>query len=163
MVRIGFARLPHKEKIKHGRDDDDCDDGEDVATHPGWHDHTSHVDDDDDDGVDSKYDNRTSREDTETGDPAALSAGQTAEYPLTATATTLALIANVSADPLSQIGVEIYDQLGALVGSGTSVGGVAVAVVPTPAAGTYKVRVKNYGLGTVNHTPMLLVREPWLQ
>ena len=161
-IRIGFARLPHKDKIKHGRDDDDCDDGEDAARHPGWHDH-SHADDADDDGVDSKYDMRTSREDAETGEPVALAAGQSREYPMSATATSLALIANVIADnPMAQMGVEIYNPLGALVASGASVGGVAVATVPSPGAGAYKVRVKNYGLGSVNQTPTLLVREPWL-
>src|SRR6185503_5881633 len=67
-VRIGFARLPHRDKIRHGRDDDDCDDGEDAMKNPDWHDHSAHFDDSDDDGVDSKYDNRTSREDAETGD-----------------------------------------------------------------------------------------------
>ena len=162
-IRIGFARLPHKEKPRHGRDDDDCDDGEDVSKHPGWHDHSSHVDDNDDDGVDSKYDSRTTREDAETGDATALGAGQIAEYPLTATATSLALIANVTAaDPLAQLGVEIYNSLGALVASGPSVGGVAVATLAAPAAGDYKVRVKNYGLGSATLTPTLLVREPWL-
>jgi len=162
-VRVGFARLPNKGKIKHGRDDEDCDDGEDATTHPGWHDHGSHPDDADDDGVDSKYDSRTSREDAQTGDPTALSAGQTAEYPVTASATTLALIASISADdPLAQIGVEIYNQLGALVASGVSVAGVAVATAPVPGAGIYNVRVKNYGVRTFNQTPTLLVREPWL-
>ena len=162
-VRIGFARLPHKDKLKHGRDDDDCDDGKDASQHPGWHDHSSHADDEDDDGVDSKYDYRTSREDAENHDATALAAGQTAEYPLTASATTLALIANVAVNDLfAQIGVQIYNQLGALVASGVSVGGVAVATVPMPAAGDYKVRVKNYGLRSISHTPMLLVREPWL-
>ena len=162
-VRIGFARLPHKDKIKHGRDDDDCDDGKDAGTHPRWHDHGAHHDDEDDDGVHSKYDYRTSREDAETGDSTPLAAGQTVEYPLTASATTLALIANVTADnPLAQIGVEVYNQVGALVANGVSVAGVAVATVPMPAAGDYKVRVKNYGLGAITHTPTLLVREPWL-
>ena len=162
-VRLGFARLPNKGKIKHGRDDEDCDDGEDAAKHPGWHDHSSHPDDADDDGVDSRYDSPTSREDSETGETAALGAGQIVEYPLTASATTLALIATVAADdPLAQMGIEIYNQLGALVASGASVGGLAAATVPAPAAGTYKVRVKNYGLRSFNHTPTLLVREPWL-
>ena len=162
-VRIGFARLPHKDKIKHGRDDDDCDDGKDAGSHPRWHDHDAHHDDQDDDGVDSRYDYRTSREDAETGDSTPLAAGQTVEYPLTASATTLALIANVTADnPLAQIGVEVYNQVGALVASGVSVAGVAVATVPMPAAGDYKVRVKNYGLRSITHTPTLLVREPWV-
>jgi hypothetical protein len=162
-IRIGFARLPHKDKPKHGRDDDDCDDGEDAGKHPGWHDHSSHVDDNDDDGVDSKYDTKTTREDAETGDATALGAGQITEYPLTATATSLALIANVTADdPLAQLGVEIYNSLGALVASGASVGGVALATLPLPAAGDYRVRVKNYGLGSATLTPTLLVREPWL-
>ena len=158
-VRVGFARLPHRAKIKHGRDDDDCDDGEDAATQPGWHDHTAHPDDPDDDGVDSKYDTPTAREDSQTGDTTALGAGQMAEYPLTATSTSLALIVNViTDDTLAQMTVEIYNQLGALVASGVSVGGVAAATLPTPAAGTYKVRVKNYGLRSVNHTPTFLVR-----
>jgi len=162
-VRIGFARLPHREQLKHGRDDDDCDDGEDAGMHPGWHDHGAHADDADDDGVDSKHDVKTSREDAETGEAATLSAGQIVEYPLTASGTTLALIASVAATDLSaQLGVEIYNALGALVASGTSVGGLGVATVAAPAAGVYKVRVKNYGLASVTQTPTLLVREPWL-
>jgi len=162
-VRVGFARLPHRAKIKHGRDDDDCDEGENAATHPGWHDHTAHPDDPDDDGVDSKYDTPTSREDSQTGDTTALGAGQMAEYPITATSTSLALIVSVIADDtLAQMTVEIYNQLGALVASGVSVGGVAAATLPTPAAGGYTVRVKNYGLRSVNQTPTFLVREPWL-
>jgi len=161
-VRIGFARRPHREKLKNGRDDDDCDDGEDAMMHPGWHDH-SRVDDADDDGVDSKYDSKVSREDSQTGDATVLSAGQVAEYPVAASSTTLALIANVTAvDPLAQLGVEIYNALGALVASGTSVGGIAVATVSAPAAGAYNVRVKNYGAASVTQTPTLLVREPWV-
>ncbi len=163
-IRIGFARLPHKERIKHGRDDDDCDDGEDRTKHSGWHDHDSHKDDEDDDGVDSKHDTRTAREDAETGETAALGAGGTAEYAITASATSLAVIANVASDdPLAQVGVDMYNALGALVATGVSVGGVAVAALPAPSAGTYKVRVKNHGLAPINHTPTLVVREPWLQ
>ena len=162
-VRIGFARLPHREKLKNGRDDDDCDDGEDAAMHPGWHDHGAHADDSDDDGVDSKYDSKASREDAQTGDATVLSAGQVAEYPIAASSTSLALIANVAAsDPLAQLGVEIYNALGALVASGTSVGGLAVATVAAPPTGTYKIRIKNWGTGPVTQTPTLLVREPWL-
>jgi len=162
-VRIGFARLPNREKLKHGRDDDDCDDGEDATMHPGWHDHTAHAEDADDDGVDSKYDFTSSREDSQAGEPVMLSAGQMMEYPLVASGTTLALIANVTSDdPLGQLGVEIYNALGTVVASGVSVGGVAAATVATPIAGTYKVRVKNYGSRSVTHTPTLLVREPWL-
>jgi hypothetical protein len=162
-VRIGFARLPHKDKIKHGRDDDDCDDGEDRDKHPGWHDHHTHGDDEDGDGVDSKHDYRTSREDSESHDSTALGAGQVAEYPLTASPTSLALIASVISDnPLAQIGLEVYSQLGVPVGSGVSLAGVAVATVTMPAAGVYKVRVKNHGAGSVNHRLTLLVREPWL-
>ena len=131
--------------------------------HPGWHDHGSHPDDSDDDGVDSKYDSKASREDAQTGDATVLSAGQVAEYPIAASSTSLALIANVAAsDPLAQLGVEIYNALGALVASGTSVGGLAVATVAAPPTGTYKVRIKNWGTGPVTQTPTLLVREPWL-
>jgi hypothetical protein len=162
-VRIGFARLPHRERIKHGRDDDDCDDGEDASMHPDWHDHDSHPDDEDDDGVDSKHDTRTSREDSETRESSALSAGQAGEYPIIASATSLALIASVVADdPLARIGVDIYNALGALVASGVSVGGVALATLPAPPAGNYRVRVTNQGLAPVNQTPTLVVREPWL-
>ena len=162
-VRIGFARLPHRAKIKHGRDDDDCDEGVNAAAYPGWHDHTAHPDDPDDDGVDSTVDTPTSREDSRTADAAPLGAGQTAEYPLTATSTTTALIASVIADDvLAQTTVQIYNQLGALVASGPSVGGVAVATLPAPGAGVYKVRVTNYGLRSVNITPTVIVREPAL-
>ena len=73
------------------------------------------------------------------------------------------LIVNVIGDDtLAQMTVEIYNQLGALVASGVSVGGVTAATLPTPAAGTYKVRVKNYGLLSVNQTPTFIVREPGL-
>jgi hypothetical protein len=163
-VRIGFARLPrHKEKVKHGRDDDDCDDGEDHTKHPGWHDHDSDPYDRDDDAVETKHDHQTSREDAENGDATPLGAGQIAEYPMTASPTSLALIAQVTAtDPFAQMGIEIYNPVGALVASGVSVGGVAVATLPTPGAGAFKVRVKNYGLNPVTQTPTLLVREPWL-
>ena len=109
------------------------------------------------------YDTPTAREDSLTGDTTALGAGQMAEYPVTTTSTSLALIVNVIADDtLAQMTVEIYNQLGALVASGVSAGGVAVATLPTPAAGTYKVRVKNYGLLSVNQTPTFIVREPGL-
>src|SRR5205814_4897673 len=162
-VRIGFARLPHRAKIKHGRDDDDCDEGVDAATHPGWHDHTAHPDDPDDDGVDSKYDTPTAREDSQTGDTTALGAGQMAEYPLTATSTSLALIVNViTDDTLAQMTVEIYNQLGALVASGVSAGGGAVATLPPPGAGGSKKRVEKDGLRAGNHTPPSLAREAWL-
>jgi len=160
-VRVGFARLPHRAKIRHGRDDDDCDEGMNAVTNPGWHDHTTHPDDPDDDGVDSKYDTPTSREDSRTGDTTPLAAGQIAEYPLAATSTSVVLIASVMADdPLAQMTVEIYNPLGALVASGVSAGGIAVATLPTPTAGGYKVRVKNYGLRSINHTPTFVVREP---
>jgi hypothetical protein len=38
---------------------------------------------------------------------------------------------------------------------------VAVAPVLLPAAGNYRVRIRNFGLLPISQTPKLIVREPW--
>jgi hypothetical protein len=162
-IRIGFVRLPHRERVKHGRDDDDCDDGYDASKDPEWHDHRSDYDDDDHDGVENRHDPKTTKERADRNDSQSVGAGQTVEYPLTATASSLAIIGSVKATSLTaQMGVEIVNGLGAVVATGASIGGVAVATLALPAPGTYKVRMKNYGLTSVTQTPTMIDRQPWL-
>jgi hypothetical protein len=62
-IGIGFVRLQPREKMKHGRDDDDCEDGwDDGKNHDGpdgrhSHPHHSHdADDNGDDGLENDYD-----------------------------------------------------------------------------------------------------------
>jgi hypothetical protein len=161
--RVGFVRMPMPQKAWHPRDDDDAEDGWDHSSHPaGWH--TSAANDDDADGLDNAFDLPTARENVQVVDNApAIAGGQSADFPVTTSPTSLALIGTATAgDPLAQIGVEIYDAVGLLVATSAPSLGVAVATVPLPAAGTYKVRIRNYGATTVTHTPRLIVREPWL-
>jgi len=159
--RVEFVRLPVRQKIKHPRDDDDKDDGwsGDTPWH-NWHGH-SNMDDDDDDGFENEQDSPTAYESVDRRDAAPIAGGQTADYPMTASATTLALIAKAEADnPLAQIGAEIYDANGLLVAKSLPTPGVAVVTVPLPAAGTYTFRVRNYGATPVNQAPTMVVREP---
>jgi hypothetical protein len=80
---------------------------------------------------------------------------------LTASATSLALIASAAADrPTAQIAIEIYNSLGALVATSAPMPGGAVAMLLKPAAGNYTARVRNLGVASFNHTPTLVVREP---
>lgn len=158
--RVGFARLPILEKIKHPRDDDDSNDGwEGEADWHGWHGHAAD-DDNDDDGLQNDYDT-PDQENVQGGDSAPIQGGQTMAYPMTASPTTLALIAEAQADdPLAQIGVEIDDANGILLARSGPAPGVAVVTVLLPAAGGYTSRVINYGIAPINQTPTLIVREP---
>jgi hypothetical protein len=157
--RVGHARLPIKEKIKRPRDDDDADDGFDTAQCPAFH--NAEPGDFDADGVPDQFDTPSSRDSMTMGDPAPLTAGQSVDYPLTASATSLALIASATADsPTAQIAVEIYNSVGALVATSAPMPGGAVATLLTPAAGQYTARVRNLGVASFNHTPTLVVREP---
>ena len=179
--RVGFVRMPMPgtssgstttstssgstatSTVRHPRDDDDAEDGWDHNSHPaGWH--TSAANDDDADGLENSFDLPTARENVQVVDGApAIAGGQSADFPVTTSPTSLALIATATAgDPLAQIGVEIYDALGMLVATSAPSLGVAVATVPLPAASTYKVRIRNYGMTSITHTPRLIVREPWL-
>jgi hypothetical protein len=170
--RIGFVRLQPREKMKHGRDDDDCDDGwDDGRNHDGpdghhghpHHSHDTDANDNDDDGFDNDYDT-PAHENVQTIDDApALGGGQFVEYPVTATATSLAIIATSKADdPLAQIGIEVYNPAGLLVATSAPTPGLAVAPVLLPVAGNYRVRIRNFGLLPITQTPKLIVREPWL-
>jgi hypothetical protein len=170
--RIGFVRLTPREKMKHGRDEDDPDDGwDDGANHEGpdghhGHPHHSHYvdgNDSDDDGFDNDYDSPSHENVQVVDDAPALVGGQSVEYPVTTSVTSLALIAMSTADdPLAQICVKIYDPMGLLVATSAPTPGVAVAPpVLLPAVGTYRVRITNYGVTPITHTPKLIVREPW--
>jgi len=158
--RIGFARLPVKERIKNPRDDDDADDGRDRYTHPGWH--NSEPGDDDADGVPDQYDSSSSSDGMRIDEPATVPIGQSADYPASTSATTLALLASVTADPTATFAVDVYNALGALVGTSGPLVGVGLATVPTPAVGTYTVKVRNVGATPITQTPTFVVREPWL-
>jgi len=171
--RIGFVRLPMPKKPKHPRDDDDTEDGQDHdnGNHggkgAGWHTHKAedgdgNGHDDDDDGVDADNDNATAREDVDVADPAPVAAGQYTDYYMTASSTSLALIATSTAeDALSLLRIDIYNPAGVLVTSSPTTPGVAAATVLLPAPGQYKARVRNLGFTSLTQTPTLIVREPW--
>jgi hypothetical protein len=161
--RVGFVRLPRaKEKLKQPRDDDDRDDGWNGEDRwHDWHDHAN-ANDDDDDGIANGQDSPSGQETVSGGDVTPLASGQTVDYTMTASPTTLALIAVAEADDaLAQIGIDIYNAQGLLVARSAPSLGIAVAQVALPPAGTYTWRVRNYG-GPVNYTPTSIVREPSL-
>ena len=157
--RIGFARLPVKEKIKNPRDDDDTDDGFDRTRDPRWH--NSEVGDDDADGVEDKYDTPSNKENTSRADMAPITAINTASFSMTTTATSLAMIAAVEPDDLTAtMAVDVYNAIGTLVGTSGPMIGVAAVTIPSPGAGTFTVKVRNLSGRTVNFTPTFVVREP---
>jgi len=159
--RVGFARLPVRERIKFPRDDDDENDGAD-GDH-SWHDWHNHSGDhdSDDDGFEDDNDSKTAHEDVRRGDPTTTQGGQPVDYPMTASATSLALIAKAEAtDPLAQIGIDIFNPAGLLVATSVPTPGIAVAQVLLPTAGTYTARVRNYGALPATHTATLITREP---
>jgi hypothetical protein len=159
--RVGFVRLPVREKLKYPRDDDDENDGAD-GDHE-WHDWHNHSGDHDgdDDGLEDDNDTKTAHEDVRRGDATTAQGGQTVDYPITASATSLALIAKAEAtDPLAQIGVDIYNPAGMLMASSVPTPGAGIAQILLPAAGTYTARVRNYSALPVTHTATLIVREP---
>ena len=163
--RVGFVRMPMPQKVRHPRDDDDNEDGWDHNQHPsGWHTGNDNGnDDDDDDGLDNTNDSPTAQENVQVIDDApAIPGGQYVEYPMTTSPTSLALIATSTADnALAQIGIEVYNPNGLLVATSAPTPGVAVAPVLLPTVGTYRVRIRNYGVLPITHTPKLIVREPW--
>jgi hypothetical protein len=159
--RIGFARLPVKDRkrMKFPRDDDDPHDGDDQR-HGDWC-HNSEHGDDDADGMGDEHDT-ASHERATVSDPTPLAAGAISEHQVTTTTSTLALIVQAVADNLlAPVSVEIYDGLGLLKVAGTPTPGVGVATLALPTPGTYTVRVRNLATVPVNHTTTLIVREPW--
>jgi hypothetical protein len=165
--RVGFVRLPIREKIRFPRDDDDENDGDDSAH--SWHDWHGHANnnDDDDDGVDNAHDHhdaheRDSRENDVSNDDGVLAGGGSKDYTMVTLPTSLALVALATADdPLAQIGIDIYDSLGMLVMRSLPTPGLAAVEVLLPAPGTYTCRIRNYGATPIVHTPKLFIREPW--
>jgi len=163
--RVGFVRLPIREKIAHPRDDHDADDGwEGSKDWHGWHGHKTGdpEDDEDDDGVPNKHDTADD-ERMERSEPATIAPGSAADYSMTASSTTLALVAIAEAsDPLAQIGIDILDANGILVARSAPTMGIATAQLALPLAGTYTCRIRNYGLSAVTHSLTTIVREPWI-
>jgi ice-binding like protein len=165
--RVGFVRLPMPEQVRRPRDDDDDEDGWDHNSHPnGWHhgqaDDAGSGRDDDRDGLDNGIDSPDRRERVDVPDDAPLGGGASMEYTVATSASSLALIATVTADDvLAQIGVEIYDAAGMLMATSAPAPGTAVATVTLPAVGTYRVRIRNYGATGIVYTPKLIIRENW--
>jgi hypothetical protein len=165
--RVGFVRLPVREKTKFARDDDDENDG-DTSDH-NWHDWHRHADndDDDDDGVDNNQDRhdaheRDSRENDTTNDDGVLAGGASKDYAMVTTPTSLAIVALTTAtDPLAQIEISIFDSKGLLVGKSLPTPGVATVEILLPVPDTYTCRVRNYGTTSIVHAPNLFIREPW--
>jgi hypothetical protein len=164
--RVGFIRIPVREKIKCARDDDDENDG--WEGEHGWHDWHGHADgDDDDDDVDNAHDHhdareRDARENDTTQDDGVLAGGASKDYTMVTTPTSLAIVALTTAtDPLAQIEITVLDSRGLLVGKSLPTPGVAAVEVLLPAAGTYTCRFRNYGATSIVHLPKLFIREPW--
>ncbi|HEY6213812.1 MAG TPA: hypothetical protein VIW45_16075 [Vicinamibacterales bacterium] len=160
--RIGFIRLPHAQRFDHPRDDDDAEDGWAHNQHPaGWH--VSTTGDDDDDGFDNTYDT-PAYENIQVADPAPLPPGGTTTYQMTATSSTLALIAIETADdPTGLLQIDVLNSLGVVVATALPTPGVAVATLAAPAPGIYTVRVTNPGVTTLNQTATAITRSPWVQ
>jgi hypothetical protein len=162
--RVGFVRFPTlKEKMKHPRDDDDRDDG--WAGEDKWHDWHGHADadDDDDDGIRNAHDSSSGSETVDRRDSTSLANGQSADYSMIASPTSLALLAIAEADdPMAQLGIDVYNAQGILIARSVPSLKIAVAQVALPAAGTYTWRVRNYGAAAVTYTPTSIVREPAL-
>jgi len=160
--RIGFIRLPMKDRAKFARDDDDPDDGFDRNRDSRWH--NAEPGDDDADGVPNDYDTNTTRDNMTVSDPAVVAVGQSWDYPMSTSPTTLALIAAVTPDvATATIAVDVYNSIGTLVGTSGPIVGAAVATVPAPTAGNYTIRVRNLGTTTVSPTSTTVVREPGIQ
>ena len=160
-VRVGFVRLPLKQKVKNARDDDDPDDGWDSEHNRPGHKH-GEVDDDDDDGFyNEDFDGPMTRENVQNSDPAVLGPGQSSSFSLTATPTSLAVIGKATSDnPVAQLVFELLDSVGRPVGSSVTAPGTATATLLLPSPGTYTARVRNVGLTSVSQTATLIVREP---
>jgi hypothetical protein len=164
--RVGFARLPIREKIRFPRDDDDENDGSgQPPTWHAWHGHPANGDDDDD-GVDNAHDSHTAWErnaqqnDTTVYD-GVLAGGASKDYTMVTTATSLAIEALTTADdPLAQIEIRILNSLGVVVAKSLPTPGLATVEVLLPAPGTYTCRIINYGANPIVQTPNLFVREP---
>jgi hypothetical protein len=159
--RFGFVRLGVPERINNPRDDDDSNDGF-TTTDPTWN--VGSAGDADGDGVPDEYDTNTSRDNMTMAAPTVVPVGQSWDYPMSTTPTSLALIAAATPDsPTATIAVDVYNSIGTLVGTSGPIVGAATATVPTPAAGNYTVRIRNLGTSNVTPTPTVVVREPLIQ
>ena len=97
-------------------------------------------------------------------DPTIVPVGQSWNYPMSTSATTLTLIAAVMPDvATATIAVDVYNAIGTLVGTSGPVVGAGVATIPTPGAGTYTIRVRNLGTSSVSPSATTIVREPLIQ
>jgi streptogramin lyase len=161
-VRIGFARLPVKQRLKCARDDDDTDDGWD-SEHARVGHHHGEIEDDDDDGLYNEHDAPTTHEKATTSDPEPLQAGASRDYAITATSASLALLATATAqdDPLGQVVVDLLNSIGAPVGTQVVAPGTATTTLLAPSPGNYTARVRNLGIKPFSHMATLTIREAW--
>jgi hypothetical protein len=178
--RVGRIRMPRKPGDEFGRerDNDDHDDDGERDDHDkdddddGMNDDVDKDDDndcvnddmdddDDEDGIKDK-DDRKGEKENHRKEWGQSSGGQSAEFPVTTTASTSVILATVTAsDPLALISIEIVNPSGIGVASPLPTPGAAVASVIPTGAGIYTVRVKNHSAQSVNHTTTMLTREPW--
>jgi hypothetical protein len=147
--RVGFIRLPRKGfKAKHEREDKDCDDdgtGRDSQDCDGVPDHYKTSD------SKSKMDRQND----------SLAPGQSMDYNLTTTSTTMAVVAAIQSDnALEPVSVQVIDPNGINLALPLATPGLAVATVVPTAPGNYTIRVKNEGALPINPETQLITREP---
>ena len=117
-------------------------------------------DDDDEDGVGDEFDRQSSHE-TEsffTGDTAP---GQHAEWTVDAGPSTLLLAVLAEAPGALDLRIEIRDPAGQVVGVSVPAPGRAVAVAPTLAPGTYRIRVRTVGTQAVAYSTTVVASTVW--
>ena len=96
-----------------------------------------------------------------TAAPAPIAAFTGADFPVTATANSLAIVATAQADDLTAtIAVDVYNSMGLLDGIVGALPGVPTVTLPAPGAGNFTVKVRNLSGRSVNVTPTIIVREP---
>jgi len=147
--RVGFIRLPRKGfKAKHEREDKDCNDdgtGKDAEDH---------------DGIPDKYKTSDSKSKMDRQNDS-LGPGQSMDYNLTTTSSTMALVAAIQSDnALEPVSVQVIDPNGITLALPIATPGLAVATVVPTAPGNYTIRVKNEGALPINPETQLITREP---
>jgi hypothetical protein len=178
--RVGRILLPRRPDDKFGRerdkddfdddgerDDKDSDDDDDRMNDDVDKDDDNDcvnddLDDDDDNDGHKDKDDRKGEKEGQRREWGQMSAGQSADFPVTAPATASVLVATVTAsDPLALISVEVVNPSGLVVASPLPTPGVAVASIVPTGAGTYTIRAKNQGSQAVSYETTVLTREPW--
>jgi hypothetical protein len=148
------------------RDDDDPDDDNDGAhddldpddDNDGTGDAAD--DDDDEDGVGDEFDRESSRE-AESFATDETGAGQQGEHTVQAGPAALVLAVLAEGPGAIDLRIEIRDPAGSLVGLSVPAPGRALAVAPTLAEGTYRVRFRNVGTAPVAYSTTVVTSTVW--